>query len=98
MYKSKAKKMQPINKANGINDPLKGKDNWYECLKAQDTPQQQVRKYQHLLLPRFSAIPCRTRLTLERLTRLDVGNMLFPKEKMLFNEMMLNQEGVISFK
>ena len=98
MYKSKAKKMQPINKANGINDPLKGKDNWYECLKAQDTPQQQVGEYEHLLLLWFLAIPYEIWLTLKRLTSLDVGNMLFPKERVLFNEMMLNWKGVISFE
>ena len=27
MYKSKAKKMQPVNEANGINNPLKKKNN-----------------------------------------------------------------------
>ena len=90
MYKLKAKKVQPINKANGIDNPPKGKDNWYEHSKAQDTPQQQVGKYQHLLLPRFSAIPYKTRLTSERLASLDVRDMLLPKEKVLFNEMMLN--------
>ena len=34
MYKSKAKKVQLINKANGISNSLGGRDNWYEHLKA----------------------------------------------------------------
>ena len=98
MYKSKAKKVQPVDEADGIGDPPGGRDDWYERSKARDTPQQQVGEYQHLLLPRFSAIPRGTRLTSERLASLDVGDMLLPEERVLFDEMMLNREGVISFE
>ncbi len=98
MYKLKAKKVQLVDEADGIGDLPRERDNWYKYSKAQDTSQQQVGKYQHLLLPRFSAIPCGTQLTSERLASLDVGDMLLPEERVLFNEIMLNQEGVISFE
>ena len=39
IYKLKVKKMQLINEANKISNLLKGRDNWYECLKAWDIPQ-----------------------------------------------------------
>lgn len=34
IYKSKAKKVQPINKANKISDLSKGKNDWYKYSKA----------------------------------------------------------------
>ena len=39
IYKSKAKKMQSINEANGISNLLRGKDDWYKRLKARNTLQ-----------------------------------------------------------
>ena len=36
MYKLKAKKVQLVNEANGIGNPLREKDNWYKRSKAQD--------------------------------------------------------------
>ena len=39
MYKSKAKKVQLVDEADGIGNPLGGRDNWYEYLKARDIPQ-----------------------------------------------------------
>ena len=37
IYKSKAKKVQLVDKANGISNSLKGRNNWYKHSKAQDT-------------------------------------------------------------
>jgi len=39
MYKSKAKKVQSINEADEIGNPLGKRNNWYKYSKAQDISQ-----------------------------------------------------------
>lgn len=98
MYKSKAKKVQPVNEADQIGEAPGGKDDWYERSRVRDTQQDQHGRFQHLLLPRFSNLPRGSRLTPERLAKLNVGSTLWPEERALFNEMMLNREGAIAFE
>ncbi len=49
------------------------------------------------MLPRIAAIPRGSRFTLERLKALDVGTWLWEDEKAVFEELMINWEGAVTF-
>ncbi|EKD15697.1 gag-pol polyprotein [Drepanopeziza brunnea f. sp. 'multigermtubi' MB_m1] len=97
MYKTKDKKIRPVDEADGIRAALSGKVDWYELSKAKDTLQEQVREYKQYLFPRIADIPKGFRITLERIANLDVGNTLRLKEKDLFKKIMLSKEKSIAF-
>ncbi|EKD18938.1 hypothetical protein MBM_03180 [Drepanopeziza brunnea f. sp. 'multigermtubi' MB_m1] len=81
MYKTKDKKIKPIDEADGVKAALSGK----------------VREYKQYFFPRIADIPKGSRITLERIANLDVGNTLRLKERDLFKKMMLSKEKSIAF-
>ncbi|EKD16861.1 gag-pol polyprotein [Drepanopeziza brunnea f. sp. 'multigermtubi' MB_m1] len=97
MYKTKDKKIKPVDEADGVRAAPGSKVDWYELSKAKDTPQEQVGEYKQYLFPRIADIPRGSRITPERIANLDVGNTLRLKERDLFKEMMLSKEKSIAF-
>ncbi len=97
-YKTKDKKVQPVDEADGVGNVPGGRRDWYERSKARDVPQEQFGRYQHHLIPRFSDIPRQSRLTPERMKELDIGDMLQPAERELLEEMLINREKVLAFE
>ena len=76
IYKLKAKKVQLVNRNDKIRRGLGRQFNQYKRFKAQDTPQEQVSKYQDYLLSRVTIILRGSRLILERLAKLDTKDQL----------------------
>ncbi len=97
MYKKKAQKVQPVDANDGTGDPPGGRFDWYQRSKARDYKQPHTGKYKDFLLPRITPIPRGSRLTPERLKALDVGAWLWPEERAMFDELMINREGAIAF-
>ena len=97
LYKRKDKKVRPVNANDGTGEGPGGRRDWYERSKARDTPQPQEGKYKEYLLPRIASFPRGSRLTPERLASLDCGKWLWPDERAMFDEMMLNREGAVAF-
>lgn len=98
MYKPKSKKVQPVDFGDGKGERPRGLEDWYEKAKLRETPQEQEGKYRDHLIPRFSDIPRGSRLTPERLKKLDVGEEITTEERVFFEEMMLNREKAIAFE
>ena len=97
MYKPKSKKVLPVDRGDGKGEKPGGREDWYERAKLRETSQEQVGKYREHLIPRFSDIPRGSRLTPERLAKLDVGDEITAEERLLFEEMLLNREKAIAF-
>ena len=97
MYKPKSKKVLPVDQGDGKGEKPGGREDWYERAKLRGTPQRQFGKYKDHLIPRFSDIPRGSRLTPERLAKLDVGDEITPEERIFFEEMLLNREKAIAF-
>lgn len=96
-YKSKAKKVRPVDANDGTGDGPGGFTDWYARAKLREHKQEHIGKYKDHLLPRITAIPRGSRLTPERLKTLDVGTWLWDDEKAMFDELMINREGAIAF-
>jgi RNase H-like domain found in reverse transcriptase/Integrase zinc binding domain len=96
-YKTKDKKVRPVDANDGTGEGPGGRPDWFERSKAREYPQKHTGKYKNYLLPRISAIPRGSRLTPERLERLDVGDWLWEEELAMFQELMINREGAIAF-
>ena len=96
-YKPKAKKVRPINKNDGLGRAPGGRLDWYERSFARDTPQEHIGQFNDHLLPRRTAIPRGSRLTPERIKELDIGSWLWPREKEMLIEMLINHEVAIAF-
>jgi hypothetical protein len=58
-------------------------------------PEGPFRKYDYLLIPKFSAISRGARLTLERLAGMKIGKELFKAEKDLLTEILYNRKAVL---
>ena len=98
LYKRKAQKVRPVDANDGTGEGPGGHPDWYERSKTRDFPQPHVGKYAEYLLPRISKLPRGSRLTPERLRSLDVGDWLWPEERAMFDEMMINREEAIAFE
>jgi hypothetical protein len=96
-YKTKDKKVQPVNKADEKGEKPGGRRDWYDRSKARDTAQEQIGIYQQYILPRFSDIPRQSRLTPERMKELNIGE-LQPAERILLEEVLINREKVFAFE
>jgi hypothetical protein len=97
MYKTKDKKIRPVDQADSIGSTPGGRLDWYERSKARDIPQKQEGRYQDHIIPRFSDIPRQSRLTPERLAALEVGDTLQPAERAMLDEILINREKAIAF-
>ena len=97
-YKKKAQKVQPVDANDGTGDGPGGRRDWYKRSRVRDTPQEHTGKYKEHLLPRIASFPRGSRLTPERLASLDCGKWLWPEERAMFEEIMMNREGAIAFE
>lgn len=97
-YKTKDKKIQPVDEADGIGKPPGGRRDWYERAKLRETPQEQFGKYRQHIIPRFCDIPRRSRLTPTRMKELDVGDSLWPAEREFLEEVLIAREKVFAFE
>jgi hypothetical protein len=96
-YKTKDKKVRPVDANDGTGEGPGGHPDWFARSKAREHPQEHIGKYKEHLLPRITAIPRGSRLTPERLKSLDVGDWLWEEELAMFQELMINREGAIAF-
>jgi hypothetical protein len=96
-YKTKDKKVQPVDQADEEGKKPGGRRDWYSRSKTRDTPQEQIGIYQQYILPRISDIPRQSRLTPERMKELDIGD-LQPAERMLLEEVLINREKAFAFE
>jgi ribonuclease HI len=97
MYTPKSKKVLPVDFGYEKGEKPGGREDWYERAKLRESPQEQVGKYKDHLIPRFCDIPRGSRLTPERLKKLDVGEEITTEERVFFEEMMLNREKAMAF-
>jgi len=96
-YKPKHKKVRPQDVNDGTGEGPGGKPDWYKRSQTRFKEQPPEGKYARHLLPRIAPFPKGSRLTTERLQSINVGAWLWPEERRLFDEMMLNREGVMAF-
>ena len=97
LYKNKATKVRPVDANDGTGAGPGGRHDWYQRSKDRDKPQPQAGKYREHLIPRFSSLPRGSRITPERLKKLNVGDWLLPDEREMFDEVMVNREEAIGF-
>ena len=97
VYKSKAKKVCPVDANDGTGSALGGKSDWYERLKERDVVQEQIGRFKEYLLPCFTKVPRGTQLTRERLDKMDIGVWLWEDERKMVEEMLVNREGALAF-
>ena len=97
MYKPKGKKVQLVNISNRTGDTPSGRRDQYLRSKERNIPQEYVSKYKDYLLPRTYRIPRGSRLTPERLKQLNIRKWLLPKERGIFNEIVINYKLAITF-
>ena len=86
-YKRKADKVQPVDTCISDGSIPGGSKSWREEVMKEERYQQT--KYPEWLTPKFSTIPRGQRLTLERISKIIVGD-LSPEEKDIFMEMLYN--------
>ena len=55
-YKTKYKKVRPVDANDGTGEGPGGRPDWFERSKAREYPQEHTRKYKNYLLPRILAI------------------------------------------
>jgi hypothetical protein len=96
-YKRKAQKVQPINANDGSGEGPGGRPDWYARSKDRMPAQEPEGKYKDHLLPRIAKFPRGTRVTPERMAKLNVGKWLSMEEREMFDEMILNREGTLAF-
>ena len=101
LYKRKADKVRPINKANNDGSVQKGIENWKEVCLAKYHPERfeyDGEKKEPHFLPRISQFPVGERLTTERLDSIKVGIELRPAEKELLFQMLYCREGALGWE
>ena len=95
-YKTKAKKVRPVDPSGTDGSKPGGCLDWFEKSKASDVPSR-LGRYSDWITPKFSDIQKGSRLTEERIKDLVVGDGLWPKERELFLEVLYNQEKALAF-
>jgi reverse transcriptase-like protein/integrase-like protein len=96
-YKRKDKKVQPVNANDGTGSKPGGRPDWYERSFERFRQQEPKGKYCDYLLPRIAEFPRGTRITPERLETLNIGAWLWPEERAMLDELLMNREGAIAF-
>ncbi len=82
IYKKKTEKIQPVNSSNSDGSTLDGNKNWKKRAIQQERFTVEVgAKYKDLLIPKFSDLAKRSRLTPERLQKMIVDEAMILQEK-----------------
>ena len=95
-YKTKAKKVRPVDPSGTDGSKPGGCLDWFEKSKASDVPSR-LGRYSDWITPKFSDIQKGSRLIEERIKDLIVGDSLWPKERELFLEVLYNREKALAF-
>ena len=101
MYKSKDKKVRPVDL--GVSDGTRpgGIHNWKEIVQANERFVGLVGPFDHLITGRFSSldtpVPLGSRLTPERIANIAIGKFLLPRERALLIALLMNREAAIAF-
>ena len=102
LYKTKDKKVQPVDLEAGTGETPRGDRNWKSRRIAQVI--QKVRSindkekgpYSQWIVPRFTNLPVKVRLTQERKERINVGKLLTCKELNVFFSILSNREAALA--
>jgi hypothetical protein len=97
VYKRKVDKVRPVDsdKSNG-STPGNNKD-WKQKVKERfGIPEGLFKKYDYLLIPKFSVISRKTRLTPERFAEIKIGKKLLKAKKDLLTEMLYNRKTALA--
>ena len=101
MYKPKAKKVRPVDLGVSDGSMPGGALNWRELVMQGEYAVGPPEPFDHLIKHRFSslAIPVAkgSRLTPERITTIQVGSDLWPREKALLIACLTNREGALAY-
>ena len=98
LYKRKAVKVVPVDKAHSAGIKPSGEEGWRERLIKEEKERKLYEgAYPGVLIPKFSTIKRGRRLTQARKTKLNIGEHLTTNERDLLLEMLFNREAAIAF-
>ena len=103
MYKRKAERMLPVNTDESTGEKPGGSVDWYDRMwKMKITDNQHREKdpptpFDEYLVPRFSSIKRGTRLTPERLEKMQIGELLWPREREMLVEILYRREAALAW-
>ena len=97
MYKTKDKKVRPVDLGVSDGSRPRGVDNWKEVVMADELPTRERGDFDHLITPKFSKILRGSRLTAERVDAMVVGGGLLPRERELLIALLYNREKALAF-
>ena len=95
LYKKKADKVKPVNLPHKGGLKPEGREDWRKRAMAKEV--YVPGKYSGWIIPKFSAIRKGTRLTSERIEKLNVGKNLTAEEMGVFLEVLFKREAAIAF-
>jgi hypothetical protein len=103
-YKKKSERYLPVNKADPEGGADEGALNWKELIWERLMRNDKIPRpvgipgsYSSILKEKFSGIAKGSRLTPERIAKLNIGIELRPAEKDLFLEMLFNREAALAY-
>ena len=101
MYKTKDKKVRPVDL--GVSDGSKpgGIHNWKDVIKSSERHVGPIEPFDHLITGRFSSLeqPLAkgSRLTPERIANIVMGDFLLPRERELLIAILFNREAALAY-
>lgn len=98
-YKTKDRKVRPVDSDRTDGSHPAGTLYWLEPIlqKEVSRPLLPEMPYDEWLTPKFSTIPVGSRLTPERISKLEVGSFLSEEEKKLLHRVLFNREAALSW-
>ena len=94
-YKKKADKVKPVDLPHKGGLKPEGKEDWRQRAIVKEV--YTLGKYSWWIIPKFSTIKKGTRLTTERIEKLNMAKNLMAREKDVFLEVLFNREAAIAF-
>lgn len=99
-YKTKDRKVLPVNEDDGLGSAPEGRDDWEERAIERERRMgvKDATRWDGVIHPKTSALPRGTRLTGDRIQGLSIGMKLRPKERDLLITLLLNRKAALSWE
>jgi hypothetical protein len=99
MHKTKDKKVQPVSKSDFTPHAVEGRMDWQVRAAERQKPNtdQSWRSFQRYIGDRTAPFPVGTRVTNERLEKMKIAEWLWPREKLMLQEVFFCREAALSF-
>ena len=99
MYKTKAKKVQPVHDSSVTPHKVEGRNDWQDRAETRQppNPDQSWRQFPQLIKDRTAPFPRGLRVTEERFAQMKIADWLWPREVEMLKEVFWCREAALSF-